>query len=411
MTSLAVDSLTAGPEVDIVIPVYNEEAALEASVRKLHAYVHTRFPFVTRITIADNASNDGTWPAAARLASELDGVQAIHLEKKGRGRALAQAWLASDAAVVAYMDVDLSTDLDALLPLVAPLISGHSDLSIGSRLAPGASVVRGPRRELISRSYNLLLKVVLGVGFRDAQCGFKAMRSEVARALLPSVENQSWFFDTELLVLAERAGLRIHELPVDWTDDPDSRVDVVATALEDLRGIVRVSRRLAAGWSLEGLQGLRRAAPPSAGLSQLLRFGVVGVFSTAAYALVYWLLREVWSAPAANAIALVLTGVANTTANRRLTFGVRGRGSLARDHVGGLAALAVALLTTSAAIAGLNALAPGAGRLAELAVLTVANVAATIIRFLFLRAWIYHPRQRRAPDDRTRPRIFRRNVD
>ncbi|MDQ6741602.1 MAG: bifunctional glycosyltransferase family 2/GtrA family protein [Candidatus Dormibacteraeota bacterium] len=407
MTGVALDSLPSEADVDIVIPVFNEQRALEASVRKLHACVQAPFPFTTTITIADNASTDGTWAIATRLEAELEGVRAVHLDQKGRGRALAQAWLASEASVVAYMDVDLSTDLDALLPLVAPLISGHSDLSIGSRLAPGASVVRGPRRELISRGYNLLLRLALGVGFRDAQCGFKAMRSEVARALLPAVENRAWFFDTELLVLAERAGLRIHELPVDWTDDPDSRVDVFATALEDLRGIIRVSRRLAAGWSLEGLQGLRRAAPRSAGLGQLLRFGVIGLFSTASYVAVYWLLREFWSAPIANAVALVLTGLANTAANRRLTFGVRGRQALARDHIGGLAALGIALLTTSGAIAGLHALAPHAGRLAELVVLSVANLVATITRFLLLRAWIHHPRQGHA----RRPQLLRRKVD
>jgi putative flippase GtrA len=406
MASLALDSEPSTVEIEIVIPVYNEQDALEPSVRKLHDYVRLRFPFTTRITIADNASTDATWQIATRLAAELRGVHAIHLDQKGRGSALAQTWLASDAAVVAYMDVDLSTDLDALLPLVAPLVSGHSDVSIGSRLAPGASVVRGPKRELISRSYNLLLRMALGVGFRDAQCGFKAMRSEVARALLPAVENRAWFFDTELLVLAERGGLRIHEVPVDWTDDSDSRVDVVATALEDLRGILRVWRRLAAGWSLEGLHGLRRAAPRSAGVSQLLRFCLIGLVSTAAYAGLYWLLRERWSAPLSNALALVVTGVANTAANRRLTFGVRGRQWLGRDHLGGLTALAVALVTTSGAIAALHAVAPGTGRLVELAVLTTANVVATLTRFLLLRAWIHHPRQRPAPPSRTP----RRNV-
>src|SRR5207245_8583945 len=172
---------------------------------------------------------------AGRLAVELVGVRAIHLDRKGRGRALKAAWSASEAPVVAYMDVDLSTDLDALLPLVAPLLSGHSDVAIGSRLAPGARVVRGPRREAISRTYNLILKTALRSGFSDAQCGFKAVRTDVARALLPSVEDQGWFFDTELLVVAERAGLRIHEVPVDWVDDPDSRVDVVGTAMADLR--------------------------------------------------------------------------------------------------------------------------------------------------------------------------------
>jgi hypothetical protein len=138
------------------------------------------------------------------------------------------------------MDVDLSTDLDALLPLVAPLVSGHSQVAVGSRLARGARVVRGPRREVISRIYNLILRSVLHLGVHDAQCGFKAVRTDALQTLLPEVEDESWFFDTELLVRAQRAGLRIVELPVDWVDDPDSRVDIVRTALDDLRGVARL---------------------------------------------------------------------------------------------------------------------------------------------------------------------------
>ena len=230
------------PVVDIVVPVYNEEADLESSVRRLRAYLDDRFPFASAITIADNASTDATWVIARRLADSMPGVRALHLDQKGRGRALRQAWLASEAPIVAYTDVDLSTDLDALLPLVAPLLSGHSQVSIGSRLARGARVTRGPKREFISRSYNLILRSVLRVGFRDAQCGFKAMRADVARLLLPEVRDQAWFFDTELLVLAERAGLRVHEVPVDWVDDPDSRVAIGSTALADLRGVWRLLR-------------------------------------------------------------------------------------------------------------------------------------------------------------------------
>ena len=174
------------------------------------------------------------------MASDLAGVHAVHLDQKGRGRALRTAWMASPSPVVAYMDVDLSTDLDALLPLVAPLVSGHSDVAIGTRLAPGARVARGAKREVISRTYNLLLRASLRSGFSDAQCGFKALRADVARALLPAVEDEGWFFDTELLVLAERRGLRIHEVPVDWTDDPVSTVDIVRTARADLLGIARM---------------------------------------------------------------------------------------------------------------------------------------------------------------------------
>jgi glycosyltransferase involved in cell wall biosynthesis len=258
----------AAPVVDIAVPVYNEEAGLASGVRRLDRYLVERFPFSARIVIVDNASTDGTWAIARDLERELAAVRALHVPRKGRGGALAAAWLDSDAPVVAYMDVDLSTDLGALLPLVAPLLSGHSDISIGSRLAPGARVVRGVRREVISRGYNLILRAALRTRFRDAQCGFKALRADVARQLLPRVENREWFFDTELLVLAERAGFRIHEVPVDWTEDPDSRVAIVPTAVEDLLGVLRVSRRLWTGEALDGLRSARLPAPvaPVAGI-------------------------------------------------------------------------------------------------------------------------------------------------
>jgi glycosyltransferase involved in cell wall biosynthesis len=229
-----------GTDVDIVVPVRDEERVLAASVRRLAAYVRDFFPHSARITIAENGSSDATWQIAQTLAGESGLVRALHLEAAGRGGALKAAWAGSEAEVLAYMDVDLSTGLNALAPLVAPLLSGHSDLAIGTRLAPGARVTRGVKREVISRGYNLLLRAALQASFSDAQCGFKAIRADRARKLLPLVEDTGWFFDTELLVLAQRARLRIHEVPVDWTDDPDSRVDILRTAVGDLRGIVRV---------------------------------------------------------------------------------------------------------------------------------------------------------------------------
>jgi glycosyltransferase involved in cell wall biosynthesis len=226
--------------VEVVVPVHNEEHVLEASIRTLYSHLTHEFPFSARITIADSASTDSTLSIAHVLESELSGVRVIHLGEKGRGRALRAAWSASRADVLAYMDVDLSTDLNALLPLVAPLLSGHSDLAVGSRLIHGARVERSFRRELISHAYNFLLRLCLGSNVSDAQCGFKAGRREAIEALLPDIENDNWFFDSELLHLAEQSGLRIHEVPVDWTEDPDSRVHVVATAVEDLRGIARL---------------------------------------------------------------------------------------------------------------------------------------------------------------------------
>jgi glycosyltransferase involved in cell wall biosynthesis len=231
------------PDVEIVVPVYNEAGVLEASVRKLHAYVSRECDFSFRITIADNASTDGTLELARSLGRELPDVRVLHFARKGRGLALRAAWGRSDAAVVAYTDVDLSTDLAALPALVGPLLDGRGDLAIGSRLATGAQVSRSVKREVISRTYNMLLRGLLGVGFSDAQCGFKAGRREVVQALLPWVENDRWFFDTELLYLAQRNKFSIREVPVRWTEDPDSRVAIVSTVREDLGGIARLRRR------------------------------------------------------------------------------------------------------------------------------------------------------------------------
>lgn len=233
---------TAPPDVEVVVPVYNEEHVLEASVRRLHAYLGNGFPYTATITVVDNASSDATFDVAHSLAQELDGVQVMRLRAKGRGRALRSAWIGSDARVVAYMDVDLSTDLSALEPLVEPLLDGRSDLSVGSRLAAGSKVERSLLREVISRGYNVLVRTLLRSRVSDAQCGFKAGRREAVQALLPIVQDENWFFDTELIHAAERSDMRIHEVPVDWTEDSDSRVHLVATAIEDLRGIARLRR-------------------------------------------------------------------------------------------------------------------------------------------------------------------------
>ena len=391
----------AAPVLELVIPVHDEERDLERAVRTTRAFLDAHLPYPARLTVADNASTDGTWAIACRLADELPGVRALHLDAKGRGRALQAAWGASDAAVLAYMDVDLSTDLSALPPLVAPLVSGHAHLAIGTRLARTARVVRGPRRELISRCYNVLLRGTLGARFSDAQCGFKAIRADAARLLLPLVADTQWFFDTELLVLAEKAGLRIDEVPVDWVDDPDSRVDVAATARQDLGGIARVARELA-GARLP-LAGLRDAlpltsdraftAPARLGLvAQLVRFAMVGVASTLAYALLYLLLAGPFGAQAANVVALLLTAIGNTAANRAYTFGVRGPAGAVRHQGQGLAVFALAWALTSGSLAALHALAPGASRLVELVVLCVANLVATALRFVLLRGWVFRER-------------------
>jgi putative flippase GtrA len=289
------------------------------------------------------------------------------------------------------MDVDLSTDLAALLPLVAPLLSGHSDLAIGTRLKRDARVVRGPKRELISRSYNVLLRTVLRARFSDAQCGFKAIRADRARQLLPLVEDRGWFFDTELLVRAERLGMRIHEVPVDWVDDPDSRVDIVATALADLRGVARLVRDVGRGRAPIHA-ALSTEQPPSFGV-QALRFVAIGVVSTLAYLALFVSLRTAVAAQTANAAALLATTVANTAANRRFTFAVRGRARAARHQAQGLVVFALALVLTAGSLALLRALDPHASRVTELTVLIGANLAATVLRFVLLRGWVFRARR------------------
>jgi glycosyltransferase involved in cell wall biosynthesis len=354
------------PVIEIVVPVYNEEAALERSILGLHDFLGREMPFAWRIVIADNASTDATPRIARELVRRLENVSSMRLLVKGRGHALRAAWMASDADVVCYMDVDLSTDLRALLPLVASLVSGHSDVAIGTRLAHGARVVRGRKRDLISRAYNRLLRISLRARFSDAQCGFKAVRADVARRLLPSIRDNGWFFDTELLVLAQQHGLRIHEVPVDWTDDPDSRVDIVSTAIGDLQGIARLLAQ-----------------------RPVVRFMALGVVSTLAYAALYLLLRT-WLAPGvANAIALAITAIANTQANRTLTFGLRGRAGLVRQHAAGALVYVLALALTGGSLDVLQALDHHPARAVEVTVLVLASAFATVTRYIALRSWVF----------------------
>ena len=402
-----IDTRTTVPVLDVTIPVYNEERDLEACLRRLHAHLTGTFPHTFRITVADNASTDGTLAVAERVARELREVAVVHLTEKGRGNALRKVWLASPSSVLAYMDVDLSTDLAALGPLLAPLISGHSDLAIGTRLTRNSRVVRGPKREFISRSYNLLLQSLMGAHFSDAQCGFKAIRADVARQLLPHTLDNAWFFDTELLVLAERCGLRVHEVPVDWTDDPNSSVDIVQTAMADLRGMARLSRDLVSGRiPVEELRdALARGPLPAASrpqeqspggslFGQLVRFGSIGVASTVAYLGIFLLCRSFMDPQLANFLALFITAVANTAANRRFTFGIQGRSYAARHHFEGLLVFGIGLALTSGALAVLHGFPVAPAPWVEIATVTAANLIATAIKFLLFRHVVFARRDR-----------------
>lgn len=388
------------PLVDIMIPVYNEAHVLRESIARLHRYLTAELPFSWRITVVDNASTDGTDAVAAEIAAELDGVTLLRLERKGRGLALKTAWLASDARVLTYMDVDLSTGLNALLPLVAPILSGHSDLAIGSRLAPGAAVARGPRREFISRVYNAILRVVFLNRFRDAQCGFKAIDAGVAQRLLPAVVDDTWFFDTELLLLAEHNGLRVFEVPVNWVDDPDSRVDVAQTATDDLRGVARMARTFLGGGGHVDLGAERRQSLTHDMGRHVVGFTFIGVVSTALTLLLFLVLRDPLGPLGANLAAFSAVTLLNSWANQRYSFVGRTRHARRTQWTrmfGTFAAGAVAS-TAALAIAG-TADAP---LWVECLTLLAVWLLLAAVRFHLLRTWVFEVRRDPVAVERTR---------
>lgn len=229
------------PQLDIVLPVYNEEHVLADSVGKLRAYLNERdFPYTWRIVIADNASTDGTLAAGKTLEDLFEDVSVIHLPQKGRGRALRKAWLESDADAACFMDIDLSTHLDGLLPLARAVLEEGYDVSTGSRMTKGSQIERSIGREITSRGFIFLIKLLFLTGLSDTQCGFKAISRQAARELVPRIENEEWFFDTELLLLADKGGYRVKDIPIRWVEDTDTRVNVLKTILEDLAGLVRM---------------------------------------------------------------------------------------------------------------------------------------------------------------------------
>jgi len=228
--------------IEIVIPVLNEEKALPVCIGKLLQFCERYMrSYDWEITIADNGSTDDTYSVACALSKKYSKIHVFRLTEKGRGRALKSAWMKSQADVVAYMDVDLSTDLAHLPDAVDLVTSGECSLSVGSRLCKGSHVAgRTIKREIISRCYSFLFRALFFVSFRDAQCGFKVVSRQVVNNVIPLVKDTGWFFDTELLIISEKNGYSVCEIPVNWTDDPDTRVNIFRTAWDDVKGLLRI---------------------------------------------------------------------------------------------------------------------------------------------------------------------------
>lgn len=226
--------------VDVVIPVLNEAHVLGKSIAIVRDFLRKNLAYYWRIVIVDNGSTDGTLEVAQTLANKLEDVEFVHFEERGRGRALREAWQNSTADVVLYTDVDLSTELTALPKLVIALVHEDYDIAIGSRLARGSKTTRCFKREITSKLYNLFIKCILFTRFTDAQCGFKAVTREIVEKIVPQVKDQNWFFDTELLVIAEKQGFRIKDIPVTWIEDDDSRVRILNDSWRMLKGVLRL---------------------------------------------------------------------------------------------------------------------------------------------------------------------------
>jgi glycosyltransferase involved in cell wall biosynthesis len=230
--------------VTLVIFVFNEERRLPIGMASLIPFLLEHLNCNWEVVIADNGSTDKTFEIGCAEQYRHSNVRAVHFDKRGRGNAIKRAWLSSSADILSYMDVDLSTDLSAYPALIAGLRSGKYDLAIGSRHSQASITIRCFYRRLISHTYNILVRAIFHSSLQDVQCGFKAITRQTAQNLLPYIDDKGWFFDTELLVMAEKLGYRIYHLPVFWVENADSRVKIINTIINDIRGIIRLRKKL-----------------------------------------------------------------------------------------------------------------------------------------------------------------------
>jgi glycosyltransferase involved in cell wall biosynthesis len=249
--------------VDVVIPVLNEAHVLARSVSTLREFLQVHLPARWRVVVVDNGSTDGTGEVARALTEQFDDVGFLQLRERGRGRALRHAWTSSDADAMCYMDVDLSTELAALPRLIQSIVVDGFDVATGSRLQSASRTTRSIKREFISRCYNIFVRAVLRTSFSDAQCGFKGISRRAMQEIVPDVADNAWFFDTELLAIAEKRRYGIADIPVEWIEDDDSRVKIISTAWEDIKGVLRVRSYLA--------RSAARATPSTASKNRVLR--------------------------------------------------------------------------------------------------------------------------------------------
>lgn len=361
----------------IVIPIFNEEAALKTTVEKTLHFLNDETKYNYSVLIADNNSTDTSPDIAKTLAVENEKVSYLHLPRKGRGFALRTAWLETEADVLVYMDVDLSSPLKALPDLINPILDNQADIVFGSRLKPphGKAVNRNVTREITSRGYNLLLQFFMGADFKDAQCGFKAFSKQAFLELEPETKNNTWFFDSELLLLGQYKKLRLKEIGIRWEDDPNSSVNIVGTALENLKEMWRMYIKYR----------------PQSLFHKLFTFGIIGGLSTVGQLLLFLLLRIVLPSQVANTLSLIVLTILNTVANKRFSF--RNKSTERYHHIFlvSLISFLVFWIPTTGALYILHeTFGINDQPLTETIVILCASVVGTVLKFLFL-SYIYTP--------------------
>lgn len=231
---------------EVIFPVYNESDTLSEQIKIFNEFFEEEFKKNIFITIADNGSTDNTATISDKLLKNKLIQKYIFIPQKGRGRAIKDCIKKSKADIVCYMDIDLSTDLAHFKELIDSISKKGNDISIGSRLSKKSKVVgRKKIREFTSRAYNLLIKFFFPMsGIKDMQCGFKAFSRKKILPVIDLVQNNRWFFDTELIIISRKLNLKIDQIPVKWTDDPNTSVNIISTAIEDIVGLTKLRFKL-----------------------------------------------------------------------------------------------------------------------------------------------------------------------
>jgi len=233
----------------VVLPARNEELIIRDNVLRLYEYMQGAFPNDDwKIVVSDNNSSDRTAEIVKELAEKHARIEYLLVTVVGKGAAVKNAWEKYSSDVYMFMDSDLATDIHGIPMLVEPLRLETSDIACGSRFLRESAVERSLIRRVTSFGYRLVVKLLLSIKVRDLPCGFKAINEKAKKALLSKIESDGWFFDSELIILGEKLGLRVQEIPVRWREPIEtgrkSKVKIISLSIEYVKEVVKIRKRL-----------------------------------------------------------------------------------------------------------------------------------------------------------------------